>query len=85
MFYIVGVFCVIYAAVPSICFYTGSCLLIDSFVKDIKNDLNILRVKKSHSHKTDGVEFKVHLFKIVQVYSEVKELSKPQVNFVLLE
>lgn len=48
IFYMPGIFCVIYAAVPPICFYAASCLLFIAFVKDIENDLNVLMVKKSH-------------------------------------
>lgn len=73
MFYVPGIFCVIYAAVPPICFYAGSCFLFIAFVQDIENDLNALMVKKSH--RKHNAKLKTQFFRIVQVYSEVKELS----------
>lgn len=73
MFYVPGIFCVIYAAVPPICFYAGSCLLFIAFVQDIEDDLNVLMVKNSDG--THDAKLKAQFFEIVQVYSEVKELG----------
>lgn len=53
MFYVPGIFCVIYAAVPPICFYAGSCLLFIAFVQDIEDDLNVLMVKNSKAKSSN--------------------------------
>lgn len=71
--YVTGNFCVLYEAVTPICIHVGSCLLFISFVKDIKNDLNVLKVEKSY--KKNSTELKTGFFRIVQTYSKVKELS----------
>lgn len=66
-------FCVIFCAVPAICFLIGSCWLFISFAKDATNDLSLLiNVEKP---RRNYAELGKRFCDIVRAYSDVKELS----------
>lgn len=67
-------FCVIFSAVPAICFLIGCAWLFICFGKDVKNNLPSLNVG-GKLKKRNCVEVKRHFCKIVQTYSDAKELS----------
>lgn len=66
-------FCLIFSAVSALGFYIGSCWLFISFVKDIKNDLDLLNV--AGKSKRSRMKVTERFCDVVQVYSNVKELS----------
>lgn len=74
VFQAVGNACICFSTVPTNVFIIGTCLLINSFVDDIKNDLPKLKVRKSSNGKAR--KMKEHFGYIVKMYSDIKQLSR---------
>ena len=74
IFITIATFAVLYALTLTLSFYASSCFLFNSFAKDITNNLSVLIVvEQSHrSHR----HLKEYLCKIIQLNSNVKQLSK---------
>lgn len=65
-------FCLIFSAVPVICFLIGSCWLLVSFVKDIQNELDLLHTTAmSEQGRLNVTE---RFCNLVLTYSNVKQL-----------
>lgn len=77
IFETVGYFCTIYAAVPTIGLYVGVCCLFIHFINDIReNVLNGIRDAKNSSGTPESeVQVKVRFCHMVELYSDVKQLS----------
>lgn len=70
-----SVFCTFYNLVPLICLTIGCCWFIIAFMKDIMIEMTKLnRAFKLARHNT--WELKVRFCNIIELYSEVKQLSK---------
>lgn len=64
--------------VPIITFFVGSCWLFHCILKNSPTlNRNHARLAASTSHSADDIELKRALCKMVQFYSDVKELSQP--------
>lgn len=87
IFQSIGYFCTTYTNVPTIGLYVGACWLFIDFVKDVTaNVLNqIVGIGKSKKAKS---QMKIHFYRMVQIYTDVKQLSVltllPTVNSFLL-
>ena len=84
-FYLITVspstFCILFCAVPSTCFFIGSGWLLISFAKNMRNDLSHFNaVASSRRHRA---EVKGSFCQIIQIYSDVKELSDIVFNLVV--
>ena len=75
IFQTIGYFCTIYITVPTVGLYVGACWLFIDFIRDIiAIDLNpIIDIENT---KPTQFEVKTHFFRLVQVYSAVKQLSE---------
>lgn len=67
-------FCTVYLSSPVLSFIIGSCWLFGAFINDIKNDL--IAFNGIESTNTNQVEIKKQFCQIVQLYSDVKQLSE---------
>lgn len=56
-----------------VCYSAGSCQIIVAFLDDIKNDVTFLNVGGTSDH--GQIMVKKHLCNIIQLYSDVKQLS----------
>lgn len=65
----------ILCAIPTICFCLGSGWFLMSFAEDITNDLRHLNVNKKPRLPDDRRELRLKFCKIIQLYTDVKELS----------
>lgn len=70
----VGTFCIIYSAVPTISFLIGCCWLLKSFAEDMQNSL-LVHFHSRKSVKQNSSELKQCFCKVVRFYLDVKELS----------
>lgn len=75
-------FCLIFAAVPTISFYIGSCWLFIAFAKDIKNDLDQLHI--AGNSKRSHMKVMERFCNNVQAYSNAKELSDKLLYSIVL-
>lgn len=66
-------FCAGFSVVSTLCLMVGSCWLIMAFVKDISNDL--LKLYMGRASYRYRWELKVRFCSIIQLYSELKQLS----------
>lgn len=67
-------FCLFFYIVPNLCLLVGTSWLLIAFLKDISNDLLKLYVhRKCHQYRW---ELNVRFCQIIQLYSDVKQLSK---------
>lgn len=76
VFQAVGNFCICFTTVPTNVFIIGTCLLINSFVDDIKEDLSKLKVTKPSTGAAKDKELRENFAYIVQTYSSIKQLSR---------
>lgn len=69
-------FCLGCYIVPNLCLLIGTSWLMIAFVKDISDELLKLNIRRaSHRHRW---ELKVRFCSVVQLYADVKQLSKRQ-------
>lgn len=57
------------------CYFVGVMFLLTSMLKDITNDLRILNTDRKLADR-NGIEVKRELCNVIQLFSEVKQLSK---------
>lgn len=75
-----GVFCFIFTAMSTICFFIGSCWLFISFAKDITNGLSSLNVKRS-PNPNNSRKLKENFHRFVHIYTVLKQLSWSNFNY----
>lgn len=70
-----AVFCALLPILPMICLSIGLGWLFMAILNEITNDLSVFKVSKVSTFKRRRHEFKMHLYKIIQLHSYLKELS----------
>lgn len=68
-----SMFCIIFYLVPILCLLVGMSWLMIDFVKAITDDLLKMYIRRASQYRW---ELKVRLCNIIQLHSEVKQLSE---------